>query len=467
MPPPPPITIDYVPYKYQKEFHLSPSRFHLIVGGRRVGKSKSAFQDMLKHCLETPKAMAWWVAPTYSMAREIGWAEFKEYEEVLKPAIATSHETLLRVRFTNKSTMYFKGADNERSLRGRGLTYLVMDEAAFIEEEVWRKALYPALTDRKGKALLISTPNGRNWYWERYQAAQKSRAWQVRKWPTRMNPLISDEDYEQYKSEVDDMTYRQEFLAEFVTQQGMVYDDFTEANIIDPINVDPLSSVMLGVDFGFANPTAIGFFTYDSNKDIVIQFDEIYVARKSIEEIRDMIYDKLQHHKLKLSSVDYVYTDPAGNAEELSSGISPVDYLRANGFHVRNRGTEIAPGLALVRSYIKTADGQRRYFVTRNCKETIRSLYGYTYEKKSRNTQTVKEEAAKDGIHDHMADAIRYFFVNQFQQNYWGTESPTRFSYGKDEEVSTKTWKICPDCSVRFLSSTPANEPPYNCKDCD
>lgn len=459
--------IDYTPFDYQQEYHTSSSRYHLIVGGRRVGKSKMAFMDIVKHCLQTPKAVAWWIAPTFAMAREIGWAEFKDHEEVLRPAIATAHETLLRVRFKNGSVLYFKGADNDRSLRGRGLTYLVVDEAAFVDQEVWRKALFPALADRKGKALLISTPNGRNWFWERMKAAEKSTAWEVRVWPTYMNPIISDEDYQQLRSEVDEMTYRQEFLAEFVTQQGMVYDDFGDENILEDVDLDPHWEYYLGVDFGYANPTAIAFFGVDTDRELVFQFDEIYAARKSMHELGEMIHERLGEHGLTYSDLDYVFTDPAGNAEELSSGISPVDFLRRAGFHVRNMGSEIAPGVALVRSFIKTADGERRYFVTQNCKETIRSLYGYTYQKRARNDETVKEEPSKDGVHDHMCDAIRYFFVNQFQQNRWLAEKADVWNYGRDTPMQDRMhMKMCATCNTRFMSRTADDEPPYNCKDC-
>lgn len=65
------IELDYAPYDYQSNIHLSDNRYKLIVGGRRVGKSKMALMELIKHCLEVPKANAWWVAPTINMAREI------------------------------------------------------------------------------------------------------------------------------------------------------------------------------------------------------------------------------------------------------------------------------------------------------------------------------------------------------------------------------------------------------------
>ena len=56
------IELDYAPYDYQ-------SAIHLVVDA--YGKSKMALMELIKHCLEVPKANAWWVAPTINMAREI------------------------------------------------------------------------------------------------------------------------------------------------------------------------------------------------------------------------------------------------------------------------------------------------------------------------------------------------------------------------------------------------------------
>jgi len=113
------VELDYAPHDYQSIVHDDDHRYKLIVGGRRVGKSKMALQEIIRHCLTTPKAYCWWVAPTISMAREIGWEELKEYIDDLDLAIESMHETLLRVKFKNGSQILFKGADNERSLRGR------------------------------------------------------------------------------------------------------------------------------------------------------------------------------------------------------------------------------------------------------------------------------------------------------------------------------------------------------------
>jgi hypothetical protein len=429
-----------------------------------------ALMELIKHCLEVPKAMAWWVAPTITMAREVGWEEFKEYKEVLDPVIESCHETLLRVKFINGSQIYFKGADNERSLRGRGLTYLVLDEAAFIEPEIWTRALRPALSDRGGKCLLISTPNGRNWFYGQAAFAHAAEGWGYEHWPTWLNPLITEAELKEAAQTVSEMDFRQEYMAEFITKEGLVYDNFSEDNIIDPGNPSLHDfEIYLGIDFGYANPSAICFMGVDRVEGKVIQFDEIYVARKSISEIQDLILEKLLAHNLTPASVQGVFTDPAGNAAELSSGISPVDFMRKSEFSwpVYNKGSEIAPGIALVRSYIKAKDGSLRYFVTSNCVQTIRSLTGYTYAKTAKNNETIKEEAHKDGIHDHMCDAIRYFFVNAFDNSSWIRVAPEQYAYGVDLHSKTRViQKRCQGCKKQFFSKTPKNEPPYICRKC-
>lgn len=465
------IELNYKPYEYQQEFHDSPARFHLIVGGRRVGKSRMALMELIRHCIDTPKAHAWWVAPTIAMAREVGWEEFKELADDLGPVIESIHETLLRVRFINGSVLYFKGADNESSLRGRGLTYLVLDEAAFIDEDAWKRALRPALADRGGKCLLISTPNGRNWFYSQASFAHSNASWEYAHWPTWMNPLISERELQEAAATISEQDFRQEFLAEFVTKEGMVYDGFSEENIIEP-GIPSIHDfeVYLGVDFGYANPSAICFMAVDREEDKVIQFAEVYEARRSIDELQDLILLTLKEFNLNPGHVKAIFTDPAGNAEELSSGISPVDFLRQSPFNwtVINKGSDIASGVALVRSYIKAKDGTRRFFVTSNNRETIRSLTGYTYSRATTKHETIKEEPLKDGIHDHMCDAIRYFFVNAFDHSSWLADRPQQYNYGMDMKAKTRpVQKRCQLCKRKFFSRTPVHEPPFTCRDCN
>lgn len=465
------LTLSYKPFPHQIDLHADDHRFKIIVGGRRAGKSKSAFQEILRHALSNPNSLCWWVAPTYSEAREIGFEEFKRYREELGPAVVNVHNSVMKIEFSNGSKLYFKGADRKDSLRGRGLDYLVIDEAAFIERDLWKKVLRPALSDKHGRAMIISTPNGRNWFFSLYSVAQGREregqpTWRAYHWPSHVNPLIAGEELHAAKEELSRPDFRQEYMAEFVTRSGQVYQDFNEDNIIDAFDPDPNKhNIYLGADFGYANPSCIVFMAVDPLTNRVYQFDEIYRAGMSMDLMLSKIREKLDIYGLRPSDVRAMYTDPAGNAEEITSGISPVDYLRKT-FTVINKGTRIAPGLQLIRSFILNANDTRRFFVHKRCEETIRSLYGYTYKPVSQsNEDLVHEEPNKDGLHDHACDAVRYFFVNTFDHAKWLTDNVDQFSYTEQPNQQTVI-KRCFECKRPYPSKTPKDRPPFLCDTC-
>lgn len=461
------VHLAYSPYDYQCDVHASDARFRLLVGGRRVGKSKLAVQEIVKHCLTSENQLCWWVAPTYKDAREIGWEELMDYCDTLAPALESIHHSLLRVRFINGSTIYFKGSDKFDSLRGRGLDFVVMDEAAFCHEDAWKKAVRPALSDKQGRALFTSTPNGRNWYYEQYLYAgyPTSTAWRAWHWPTWQNPLITQVDLDAAKQELSNIDFRQEYGAEFITKAGMIYDDFGEQNIIENDSFRPdknFHDIYVGLDFGYASATAACFMAVERASGKVCMFDELYLTRHDVEQVTQQIMQKCVEWKVGMPSA--IYCDPAGNAEELTSGISPVDYMRGRGFNVISKGTKIIPGLSLVRAYVLNAYGQRRLFVAKRCKWGIKSFYGYSYKLGVR--QLVLEEPEKDNVHDHMMDAVRYFFVNKFDNAKWVTGSPTQHNYstlGNGPAIL----KRCGICHSKFMSRTPKNQPPHICRQCE
>jgi phage terminase large subunit len=466
------IEIDYLPQPFQWKFHTSSSRFKIIAGGRRVGKSFSMIQECIQKCLAGKSRNVWWVSPTLTDAREVGWEALKSQLPELETAIKYMNETRMICGFSNGSQLMFKSAEKERSLRGRGLDHVAVDEAAYILREIWTKALRPALSDRKGTGTLGSTANGRNWFWEQYKSAKKQKEVQKRKtwdyfhWPTTISTLIDPEEIEAARNELSDIDFRQEYLAEFITRAGMVYEDFSEENIIPSFSLEDYHDIYLGADFGFANPTAICFMAVDIRDDTVTQFDEIYIERKSIVEIADMIDETLRKNGIPKWRVKAIFTDPAGNAEELTSGISPVDYLRMErDWRVENKGSLIVYGLHLVRSFIRSASGHRKFFVLNKCFNTTKSLMGYSYAIQ-RITDLVKEEPLKDGVHDHMCDAIRYFFVNRFDKAKWVSKEADIHDYrglGKPSQIHIKK---CSQCRRPFSSRGGRNQPPFMCLEC-
>lgn len=448
---------------HQAKMHNAPQRFRIIVGGRRSGKSKSSFHEMFRHAMSVKDALCWWVSPTYNEAREIGLEEFISIKDSIAPIITGFHKGSMRVELWNGSKIYFKGADRRDSLRGRGLTFCVMDEAAFLPEDIWGKIIRPALADRKGRAIMGTTPNGRNWLWELWENAPES--WSKYLWPSMINPLMDEAEIDALASELSDMDFRQEVLAEFVTRSGQVWIEFTDANKIDVFKPDIREhEIYIGADFGFANPAALLFFAVDKIRPKVVQFDEIYGSRMTMNTIQQKIVQTLGKYDIRSHHVKAIFTDPAGNAEEITSGISPVDELRKT-YQVHNKGTHIAPGVALVRAFMCNAKGERRFFVTRNCVNSIKSYEGYVYA--PAGVGGINEEPLKDGIHDHCADALRYFFVNRFDHARWISGEVVQKAYTPQlPHNKRKHLKRCHECNSSFLSDTDKHQPPYICGIC-
>jgi len=142
-----------------------------------------------------------------------------------------------------------RSADNPDSLRGEGLDFVVMDECAFMQREAWTEAIRPALSDRLGKALFISTPKGRNWFWEAYQrGVNQEEGWQSWQFPTSTNPFIEKSEIEAARRDLPEIIFRQEYLAEFVDDQGGVFRRVQEAAILTPQEYQQGKQYVAGVD---------------------------------------------------------------------------------------------------------------------------------------------------------------------------------------------------------------------------
>ena len=89
----------------------------------------------------------------------------------------------LKIELVNGSTIELKGVENAMALRGRSLAGVVLDEAAFMDSAVWFEVLRPALADKQGWALFISTPDGTaSWFFDLWNFAVEEEASDWTRW---------------------------------------------------------------------------------------------------------------------------------------------------------------------------------------------------------------------------------------------------------------------------------------------
>jgi phage terminase large subunit-like protein len=209
--------------KWQQEVFKDSTRFKVVAAGRRCGKSRLSAVTLLIEALNCPEGSSvMYVAPTLGQARSIIWDLL---HDLGRPVIKSSHVNNLEITLINGRKILVRGADNPDSLRGVSLTYLVLDECAFIKQDVWEKILRAALSDKKGRALFISTPSGRNWFYDTFKLGQSGEDEEWKSWhkTTADNETIDPKEIEAAKRTLSSFAFKQEYLSSFDTSGADVF----------------------------------------------------------------------------------------------------------------------------------------------------------------------------------------------------------------------------------------------------
>ena len=236
--------INAKPHPGQLEVHNSQARFKVLSAGRRWGKTRLGVNECLDAAAQGGRA--WWVSPSYKTS-EVGWRPLRQIARKIPNAEIRLVDRM--VTLPNGGFVAVRSADNPDSLRGEGLDFVVMDECAFMQREAWTEAIRPALSDRQGKALFISTPKGRNWFWEAYmRGVNGEEGWESWTFPTSSNPYIEPAEIEAAKRDLPEMIFRQEYLAEFIDDSGGVFRRVQEAAVLEPKEYEQGRQYVAGVD---------------------------------------------------------------------------------------------------------------------------------------------------------------------------------------------------------------------------
>ena len=195
-----------------------------------------------------------WIAPTYKNTRPLWrWLMAATADDVRQGKIVVNKSE--RIVETNRGGFLgiFSG-DNIDSVRGESFHLVVIDEAARIPETAWSDAIMPTLADYGGDAILISTPKGKNWFYQEWVRGLSRNA-EIASWqaPTSDNPNPKIREAALHVRErVPESTYRQEWLAEFI-DGGSVFRRVREAATATTLLPQPNRQYIVGVDWGKHN----------------------------------------------------------------------------------------------------------------------------------------------------------------------------------------------------------------------
>jgi len=405
------IEINYKPRKEVEAYHDRTERFAVLVAHRRFGKTVAAINDLIRACFTVQKdnVRVAYIAPYLSQAKAVAWDYALEYTRDI-PDIKVNHSEL-RIDFSNGSRFRLYGADNYNAMRGLYYDAVVCDEHSDFPASAWTTVIRPSLADRKGSATFISTPKGRNEFWELYEYAKTNKDWWSGMFKASETDILDPEELEEAKRTMGEDRYEQEFECSFEAAivgayYAMEMKTAMEEQRITIVPYDPGVGVVTAWDLGIGDSTSIWFVQYVGQEIRVID----YYENSGVG---------LDHYAKELSSKNYHYIDHIlphdVQVKELGTGKSRLETLHNLGI----QDVTIAPklniedGIQAARSMLN-----RCWFDEEKCNRGIEALRQYRREFDEKN-KTWRGRPLHDWT-SHGADAWRYLAVGRQTETNWG-----------------------------------------------
>ena len=406
--------------KPQLEILRDPHRFKIVNAGRRFGKSFVSGAAILEQISKKKNSVIWYVAPTWDMAKKIMWDDWLP-KNIPKEWVAEVNKMDKAYKFINGSILYVVTADNPEHLRGSSLDLVIMDECAFMKDDVW-DTVSPALGDKMGRAILVSTPKGYNWFYKTFKEALEDKDWATFQYTTLDGGNVPIEEIERQKRNMSPKMFAQEYLANFENLASRVYDMFDrEQNIcdLDENWGKDSTDVHIGIDFN-VNPMTAAIAVKE--RENIYFFDEIVEPNSNTQVLCNAIRKKFPKADI------FVYPDPTCRKRQTSAAVGETDYeiLRRNRFHVccPKAPYSSRDKFNAVNTAFLNANGERHCFVTRGrCKKLKEALEGYCYRKDGEDTD-------KSGGLDHISDAAAYLlcYLKPIRRS-WGLNRPKVYGF--------------------------------------
>ncbi len=369
-------------------------RFKVVIAGRRFGKTFLAIRQLCYYA-RIPDQEVWYVTSSYRAARMICWKPLKKKLLELR-WVKKINESLMEITLKNGSVIALKGGDNADSLRGSSLSYLVIDEVAECDSELFYEVLRPALADQQGGAMFIGTPKGKNnWSYELYQLGYEyPEEWASFQYTTAQGGNVKPEELESARRDMSERQYRQEFEATFETYEGRVAWAFAREHNVKKLDNPDTRVLQVGIDF---NVTPLTATIMVRQGDDLYVIDEIQMHSSNTNELADEIRARYPTSKV------FAFPDPSGASRKTSAGGHTDHSILANaGFIVKapRRHDPVRDRINALNARLCTSTGTHHLFIDPRCKYTIESLEKYCFKE---GTQIPDK-----GEYDHMFDALSY-----------------------------------------------------------
>ena len=377
----------------QRTIFLDNSRFKVVAAGRRYGKSYLSTYYILAKALQK-KGNYFFVSPTFQQSRQIIWDILKD--KTRNQIAKKVNESRLEIELINGSKIFLKGADRPDTMRGVSLSGVVLDEFGTMRnpEMVWSEVLRPALSDQLGWAVFISSPKGRNYFYQLYNDSKTNEDWNGWQFTTLQGGYVPESEIITAMNEMDERTFRQEYEASFESYSGLVCPNYDRDLNNTNESYNEYDTLIFGIDFN-VNKMSCGVFVQRNKELHLIDF---LFGSFNTTELMETIKIKYPNNK------KIFHTDASGTANKSSAGgQTDINIIRSYGWTVMNlnRNPNIIDRVNAFNSMVKSTDGTRRFFANNKLKKVVETLENHSFDDNGLPNK-------KHEYYDDVFDAISY-----------------------------------------------------------
>ena len=394
------IDTGYRPREPQRAIHkaVAANRFTVVVAHRRMGKTVAAINQLIHSSLkcgnDNPRYA--YIAPTYGQAKRIAWDYLEQFTRPLDAKLNVSE---LKADFFGRRIQLY-GSDNPDSLRGQYFDGVVIDEIADQDPKIWNEIIRPALADRKGFALFLGTPKGRNHFADFRDRAASSEDWSLLEFKASETGILDPMELESARKEMGADKYAQEFECSFSapvtgSYYGELINDLESAERICPIGYESLARTFCGWDLGMSDSTAIWVAQIASKEVRIIDYVENHGV--GLDWYVEWLRDKGYEHATQILPHDV-------QVRELGTGKSRKEMLEEAGLEIT-----VAPRLSVADGIQAVRQLLPRCWFNVDTKQGIDALRNYRREYDEKRAVFYDRP-----LHDwssHAADAFRYLAI--------------------------------------------------------
>lgn len=342
--------------------------------------------------------------PTYSQGKKVIWDNItieglRLIEYFPDEFIAQKNNQEMKIRLKNGSLFQVIGSDNIDSLMGTNPKIVVFSEYALQDPAAW-DYIRPILRVNKGVAIFISTPRGRNHFYELCRTAQTTDGWFYERLSIDDTHVLTSNDIEQERKDgMSEELIQQEYYCSFDRGvEGSYYAQYIvnmrEKERIGSYNYDPNKFVYTSWDLGWEDATAVIFFQFRGNDVVII--DAIEENHTKLLVFKDMLDKKSYRYG------GHLFPHDVENIDGLISGCTRKEYLEDLKIPVTTvPKMPVVEGINAVNALFTG-----RLHINDKCLGLIKSLENY-----HRNWDDKKKIYQNRPFHDwssHYADALRY-----------------------------------------------------------